>query len=192
RGAHGRQHGARWEDCGRVPDRTDRGLTTMTLYRRNLNIGKSFYFLAFIIALIPVSGNTMSSLNPFKACTFSEMKLRLTLDGKPADGAKVTRTVNWKEEVVDTFKADENGTVQLPAMYESSVTQVLPVEFVSSQVISVQYQEKDYKIWVYAKRDPAENFEMSGSPLELDCELSDDPKTERAFDSIVKTSCQWN
>lgn len=162
------------------------------MHRHSLNVKISLFFLVLLIASIPALGNAMSSLNPFKACTFSEMKLQLTLDGKPADGAKVIRTVNWKEEIVDTFKADESGTVQLPAMHESSITQVLPVEFVASQVINVQYKDKDYKIWVYAKRNPAENFEMSGEPLEMSCELSDEPKTERAFDSIVKTSCKWN
>lgn len=134
----------------------------------------------------------MAFLNPLKACTFSEMQLKLTLGGKPADGAKVTRSVNWKEEIVDTFTADEAGYVKLPAMYASSVTQVLPVEFVSSQVIHVEYEGKDYKIWVYAKRDPGENSELEGKAFDLSCELTDEPKIERAFDSILKTSCTKN
>lgn len=159
--------------------------------RQNFFLNCTLTFFIAFIALIPNSGNTMTSLNPFKACTFSEMKLHLTLDGEPVSDAKVTRTVNWKKEIVDTFSTDNNGEVQLPALHESSVTQVLPVEFISSQVINVRYEDSDYKIWVYAKRDPAENFEMNGNPLELTCELSDEPTTERAFDSIVKTSCKW-
>ncbi|MFC4875352.1 DUF6795 domain-containing protein [Microbulbifer halophilus] len=64
----------------------------------------------------------MASLNPFKACTFSETKLQLTLDGEPAAGAVIIRTVKWREKAVDTAMADKGGTVQLPAMYESSIT----------------------------------------------------------------------
>lgn len=88
--------------------------------------------------------------------------------------------------------ADKSGTVQLSAMYQSSITQILPVEFVSSQVISVQYQNQDYTIWVYAKRSPLRNSEMNGDALELFCELSDRAKTQTAFDSVVKTSCKWS
>ncbi|WP_193165765.1 DUF6795 domain-containing protein [Microbulbifer hainanensis] len=133
----------------------------------------------------------MAFLNSLKACIFSEMKIKLTLDGEPAHGAKVIRSVNWKEEMVDTFTTDESGNVLLPAMYAASVTQIMPIEFVSSQVIQVEYNDKSYKIWVYAKRDPSENSEMNGKPFILTCELTQEPKLERAFDSIVKTSCRW-
>lgn len=149
-------------------------------------------FLLVSVTLFPLMGQTMASMNPFKACTFSEMKIRLTLDGEPVTGAKVTRTVNWKKEIVDTFRSDSSGFVELPAMFESSVTQVLPVEFVSSQVINVEYKDKDYKIWVYAKRNPEKNYEFDGKPIEMRCELSDTAETQRAFNSVLKTSCKWN
>ncbi|MFS1525020.1 DUF6795 domain-containing protein [Microbulbifer sp. 2304DJ12-6] len=133
----------------------------------------------------------MTFSNPLKACTFSEMNLSITLNGKPAAGAKVIRLVDWKTESVDTFMADDSGKVQLPAKFESSITQVLPVEFVSSQVINVQYMDQTYKIWVYAKRNPKENSELAGKSFSLTCELLDDPKTERAFNSLLKTSCKF-
>ncbi|WP_346840224.1 DUF6795 domain-containing protein [Microbulbifer sp. SAOS-129_SWC] len=149
-------------------------------------------WLLLLLFYIPVQGNAMAFLNPFKACTFSEMQLKLTANGEPAAGAKVIRSVNWKEEIVDTFTADDSGRVELPATHESSITQVMPVEFVSSQVINVEYDGKNYKIWVYAKRDPGENSEQNGKPFELACELSDEPKIQRVFDSILKTSCTFN
>jgi len=153
---------------------------------------KTFYGLTFFLLLFSISGYAMTFLNPLKACTFSEMQIRLTLDGKPASGAKIVRSVNWKKEIIDTFTADEGGVVNLPAMYDSSITQALPVEFVSSQVINVEYENKEYKIWVYAKRDPGENSELGGQPFNMTCELTDEAKIERVFDSILKTSCKWN
>jgi len=148
--------------------------------------------LILFIIYIPSQGNAMAFLNSLKACTFSEMQINLTADGKPAAGAKVIRSVNWKEEIVDTFTADDSGQVKLPAMHQNSITQVMPVEFVSSQVIHVEYEGNDYKIWVYGKRDPGENSEMNGQPFDLSCELSDEPKIQRMFDSILKTSCTFN
>lgn len=133
----------------------------------------------------------MSFLNPLKACTFSEMKIQLTLNGEPAAGAKIIRTINWKEEITDTYFTDDSGFIELPAAYGSSFTQVLPVEFVSSQTIHVEYKDRDYKIWIYAKRNPGENSELKGEPFDLSCELLDEPKTERAFNSILKTSCKF-
>lgn len=147
--------------------------------------------LALFLIILPGLGNAMSSFNPLKACTFSEMQISLTLDGEPASGATVIRTVNWKNEMTDTFTADEAGQVSLPAMYQNSITQVLPIEFVSAQTIKVEHKGNEYKIWVYAKRNPAKNVEFDGQPIKLTCELSDDPKTERAFGSVVKTACKW-
>ncbi|MFA0814000.1 DUF6795 domain-containing protein [Microbulbifer epialgicus] len=133
----------------------------------------------------------MAFLNPLKACTFSEMKIRLTLNGEPAVGAKVIRTIDWKDEQVDFYTSDEDGNIDLPAKFESSFTQVLPVEFISSQSINVEYENNNYLIWIYAKRNPGENSEMNGDPINLSCELSDEPKTERKFKSAVKTSCKF-
>ncbi|WP_152450770.1 DUF6795 domain-containing protein [Microbulbifer sp. THAF38] len=143
------------------------------------------------ILLIPGGAYGMAFLNPLKACTFSEMKIKITLDGSPAAGAKITRSIDWKEEKTDIFTSDKEGNVLLPAEFESSITQVLPVEFISSQSINVEYENRSYLIWIYAKRNPAENFEMNGNPINLACELTDEPKTERKFKSALKTSCKF-
>lgn len=164
----------------------------MAINLKAFKIGQRLRYLTLLILIFPGLGNAMSSFNPLKACIFSDMHINLTLDGKPASGAKVVRTVNWKNEITDTFTADEAGQVDLPAMYQSSITQALPVEFVSAQVIKVQYEDEEYKIWVYAKRDPAENVEFDGRPIQLTCELSEEPTTSRAFGSVVKTACKWN
>ncbi|MFV8780921.1 DUF6795 domain-containing protein [Microbulbifer sp. SA54] len=149
----------------------------------------------FIAIMTTVScskpGVAMSGSNPMRSCTFSEMHIAIQLDGKPANGAKVTRTVDWRKEIVDEFNADENGEVTLPAQFETSFTKFLPMEFVSSQYITVEFDDKEYVIWNYAKREAALNSEMNGKPLKLVCELSNEAKTQRAFGSILSTPCTW-
>ncbi|WP_410174038.1 DUF6795 domain-containing protein [Microbulbifer thermotolerans] len=75
-------------------------------------------------------------------------------------------------------------------MYDISFAKIFPIEFVSSQLIKVIHNDNEYKIWVYAKRNPGENFGMNGESFNLSCELSDKLRTERMFDSILKTSCR--
>ncbi|WP_407661774.1 DUF6795 domain-containing protein [Microbulbifer donghaiensis] len=58
-------------------------------------------------------------------------------------------------------------------MYESSITKLLPMEFISAQTIAVHHNDQEYKIWIYAKRQPKKNFELDGQPIKLTCELSD-------------------
>lgn len=158
---------------------------------KKLTSTQPILYIVLLTFIFPGLGIAMSSLNPLKACTFSEMEISLTLDGEPAGGATVIRTVNWRNEKTDTFTADDAGQVVLPAMYESSITQVLPIEFVSAQTIVVRHNEQEYKIWIYAKRKPEKNFEFDGQPIKLTCELSENPVTERAFGSVVKTACKW-
>ncbi|WNZ56689.1 hypothetical protein QT397_04810 [Microbulbifer sp. MKSA007] len=152
---------------------------------------KLFLISFLLIAISPGGTNAMASFNPFKACTFSEMKIKLTLNGEPVSGAKITRSIQWQKEWIDTFTSDEDGIAVLPAKFSNSLTQVLPVEFVVSQAIDVSYENKNYEVWVYAKRSPGENSEM-GKPLNLTCELTDETRLEEIFDSALLTSCQFN
>ncbi|WP_444929367.1 DUF6795 domain-containing protein [Microbulbifer sp. SSSA002] len=133
----------------------------------------------------------MISFNPFKAYTFSEMKIKLTFNGEPISGAKIKRSIRWKKEWIDTFTSDKDGVVVLPPKFSNSLTQILPIEFIASQTINVSYKDKDYEIWIYAKRNPAENSE-TGKPLNLTCELTDKQRLEEVFGSLLLTSCQFN
>jgi len=144
-----------------------------------------------LVLITPQLGYAMNIFNPFKACTFSQMQLTLTHNNQPASSAEVIRSVNWKNEKVDTFTTDEDGYVELPAMYQSSITQILPIEFIVAHVITVRYEGQEYKVWVYAKRDSRENNEFNGEPIKLRCELTHEPTTKRAFRSMVKTACTW-
>lgn len=133
----------------------------------------------------------MSFFNAGKACTFSEMSLALTYQGKPASGARVIRTVEWQKQHVDEFRADDMGKVVLPELNERSLTQLLPVEFVVAQAIHVHYQGQVFEIWINSKRKPEQNSELGGQPVKLRCELTDEPEVNREFDALMLTSCQW-
>ncbi|MCA0900318.1 MULTISPECIES: DUF4198 domain-containing protein [Microbulbifer] len=147
------------------------------------------FTVVLIILALPWPGAAMSNLNPLKACTFSEMQISLFFDGKPATGAKITRTIEWRKEHVDEFTADGNGQVTLPAEFENYYLKFFPMEFVSAQFLTVQYEGKEYEIWNYAKRKTELNSEMDGEPLKLSCELTSESITTRAFGSILGTRC---
>ncbi|WP_299005090.1 DUF6795 domain-containing protein [uncultured Shewanella sp.] len=114
------------------------------------------------------------------------------MNGQAASGAIITRSIQWRKEWLDTFIADEVGMVYLPAKVSYSLTQVLPVEFLSAQKITVEYQGRSYKVWVYAKRDPVENSELKGKVLQLRCELSDELVGQTLLEPYLKTSCQFD
>ena len=71
----------------------------------------------------------MYILDVGKACVFSETKLELTYNGKPAVVANIWRRIFLQKEVIDEFQLDEKGKIELPAVYQRSITQQLPVEF---------------------------------------------------------------
>ncbi|WP_444929366.1 DUF6795 domain-containing protein [Microbulbifer sp. SSSA002] len=146
---------------------------------------------SLLISILPEETNAMAPFNPFKACIFSEIKIKLTLNGEPAAGAEIIRSIEWKQEWVDTFTADKEGFAILPAKFSNSLTQILPIEFVASQAIDVNYENKTYEVWVYAKRNPNKNSE-TGKPLNLTCELTDKTRLEEVFGSALLTSCQFN
>lgn len=133
----------------------------------------------------------MNFLSPLKVCTFSEMTIQIMLDGKPAKSAEVVRVVKWKKESVDTFIADDEGRVALPAILEISPAKFFPVEFVATQLITVKYDGNEYEVWNYAKRKPEKNFELGGEPFFLKCELSKEAELYEDFGSIVVTQCTW-
>lgn len=146
---------------------------------------------ALLILSLPWPGAAMSKMNPLKACTFSEMEISLLFKGKPASGAKITRKIEWKEERTDQFTTDDNGRATLPAEFENHLLKAFPMEFVSAQHLTVQFDGEEYEIWNYAKRDADLNSEMHGAPLQLTCELTSESKTQRAFGSVLGTRCTW-
>ncbi|QIL90755.1 hypothetical protein GNX18_14010 [Microbulbifer sp. SH-1] len=125
-----------------------------------------------------------------KAYTFSEMRLEITYQGKPAAGAIVKRRIKWQRERLDEFFTDSNGVVVLPQVRERSITQFFPSQFISSQLISVNFRNQNFEVWSYVKIQPDKNSEMGGYPLNLECELTRESKLDEEFDTLMITNCK--
>lgn len=145
----------------------------------------------FVLILISSFGAAMSLFDAGKSCVFSEVKLKVTHNGKPASGARLTRYISWQKEVSDEFTLDDNGEIHLEAVYQRSLTSLLPVEFVVAQSLTVSHQGKEVEIWLNSKRRPDENSELGGQALALTCELSNEPVLHEEFKTLLLTNCNW-
>ncbi|TLM78968.1 DUF4198 domain-containing protein [Microbulbifer harenosus] len=126
-----------------------------------------------------------------KAYTFSEMRLEITYQGKPAAGAVVKRRIKWQRERLDEFFTDSNGVVVLPQVRERSVMQFFPSEFVASQALDVHFLDQEFNIWINSKRRPHKNSELDGKPINLKCELLNEGRLVRDFRAMLLTNCTW-
>ncbi|WP_237444745.1 DUF6795 domain-containing protein [Sinobacterium norvegicum] len=134
----------------------------------------------------------MSIFDIGKSCVFSPASGVLTLNGQPISNAKITRMVEWQKTETDETTTDENGYFQMPGLYHRSATSLMPVEFVASQSLVVEYEGQEYKIWSGVKRSSEENAELGGAELRLSCELTDELKTIRHGASLLRSNCNWN
>lgn len=132
----------------------------------------------------------MSFFNPTRTCVFSEVKARLVLDGKPIVGAKVIRKWNWHKEKSDESITDVQGYVSFPAIYESSVSRLLPAELVVGQQLSVVLGLEEKIFWSNAKRRPEENSEYGGSKFHVACELTEEEVVIKDYGSLMLTMCK--
>lgn len=133
----------------------------------------------------------MAFFNPGKTCVFSAVRAQLTMNGEPVKDATVIRRWEWQELREETTKTDENGVFELPAVFESSVTRMLPIELVIAQGLYVVIDGEEKKFWSNSKRKPEENAEFNGRPIALSCELTDEMKINRDFGSRMFTLCTW-
>lgn len=91
-----------------------------------------------------------SRTNP---CLSSPISVTITLNGKPAAGAKLTRTAgkaHTQGKLVDTAITDEQGRFEMPGAFERVLlAKFLPMEFVATQKIVVGYHLQHTKdlIW---------------------------------------------
>ncbi|MGD8176853.1 DUF6795 domain-containing protein [Marinimicrobium sp. ARAG 43.8] len=135
----------------------------------------------------------MGLLNAGKVCLFSEISGVITLNGEPAAGAELTRTANLNKDKVDYTTTDDSGHFKMPAVFQRTVTQFLPQEFVAKQEIYVSYQGTQYRMWSGVKRKPEENVESRGEPLVVHCELRLEEENYKRIDgSPIFSLCTWN
>jgi len=146
---------------------------------------------ALLVALTIVSPEVlpMSLLNPMKVCVFSAVKARLTKNGEPLKGATVIRRWEWQQAREDRTTTDDEGSFTFPAVFESSVTRLLPVELVIGQALEVVNGDEKTLIWSFAKRKPEENSELKGRSIILRCELTEERKARRESGAILSTMC---
>ena len=68
---------------------------------------------------------------------FSGVSARLTIGSEPIANAMVSRQWEWNNRESDTAVTDENGYVEFPAVFESSISRLLPTELGVGQTLSV-------------------------------------------------------
>lgn len=133
----------------------------------------------------------MSILSPTKTCVFSEVNARLTMNGEPLKNATIVRRWEWNKLREQTTTTDESGYFEFPAVFETSVTRMLPIELVIAQGLYVIVDGEERKFWSNSKREPEENAEFQGRPISLMCELTNEMKINRDFGSRMHTLCTW-
>lgn len=150
---------------------------------------KRAIILIFFI-IITQEAVAMGIFDAGKTCVFSEVKARLTLNGEPVRNAKVSRQWEWNERNQDEAMTDENGYVAFPAVFESSISRLLPTELVIGQQLSIKINGDEKIFWTNSKREPEENAEYGGVPFNVVCELSDGEELIEDYGSLMVTMCK--
>lgn len=148
--------------------------------------------LILFLSLIATGGCAMGITDVGRVCLFSAISGTITLDGKPVVNATLIRTADRDGPKSDEAVTDENGWFEFPPMYEHTVTKYLPMEFVASQQIIVNYQGKSYEIWDSVKRKPQENSESKGNVLRVACELNGELRSVLVDRVPIHTLCNWD
>jgi len=149
------------------------------------------YTIILTLALIFITEvEAMSIFGVGNTCVFSAVKVRLMHNGKPVSNAKVTRQWEWNKRNSDESVTTDDGVVSFPAMFESSMSRLLPMELVIGQQLSVQINGEEKIFWTNSKREPEENAEYGGAKFQLVCELNDEEKLIEDYGSLMVTICK--
>jgi hypothetical protein len=132
----------------------------------------------------------MAMFDAGKTCVFSQVKAKLTLNGEPVRNTKVVRRWEWNKLQEDSTSTDDNGYFEFPAVYESSLSRLLPVELVIGQQLSTEIDGKEFQFWTNSKREPTENSEYGGKSMNLICELSGEEELIEDYGSLMVTLCK--
>ena len=149
-----------------------------------------FFVMLFFIS--SCEGETVSASNKSGVCTFSAISGHIYNQGKPVTNAKVIRTTDWQKKKVDETTTDDNGYFEMPAVFESSIANILPMEFVVAQTIEVVVDGVAMEFWSGVKRKKTENAEGQGNEVKVKCELSNDRVAIRVDGQPFITSCEWD
>lgn len=138
----------------------------------------------------------MSRGNASNPCLFSAISGVITLKGEPVNGAKIRRVVtrpHKADEKVDFTATDAFGHFEMPSVFDSIfIAKFFPLEFSVAQLIFVEYNGEELKIWDGIKAIPAENAESNGKPLVVTCELSSEDQRVRVGRGAIYSKCIWD
>ncbi len=149
--------------------------------------------LILLSGLLLLFGGTAVGLTDIgKLCIFSGISGVITLNGQPVAHAKVIRTASKERKHQDETTTDEKGYFSFPPMYERSIAKFLPMEFVASQEIEVEYKGKTYRLWSGVKRKPEENTESRGKPLIVQCDLNNERYLKEVNSTPIISMCTWD
>ena len=134
------------------------------------------------------------AFRPFQICMFSEVNAVVTLQGKPVAGAEIIRTSNELDSKVYTEKTttDAQGRFHFDALWVFSLSGFIPAEPMIIQHMTLKYQGVEYMGWQHVKNGYGHNHELTGNkPLNLTCELSDEPLLKYQSMGNIKGICKW-
>lgn len=155
-----------------------------------MRFGKS---VALLLTVLSSGVYAMSIADAGKVCLFSGISGVVTLDGKPAAGARLVRTVNREKDKSDETVTDATGHFSMPPMFERTITKFLPQEFVVSQKIEVIFAGETYELWNGVKRTAEENAESRGKPLVVSCELDlEEMNYIKVNGGPIFSRCTWD
>lgn len=139
----------------------------------------------------PATGAAMSLMDLGKVCVFSPVTGQVTMNGEPIAGARLVRRVEWQKKQQDHATTDDKGRFAFPALYERSVMKFLSGQFVANQVIEIEHKGQTYLAWKGGKWSEEENAELSGKPLKLHCELTNEPEIKYVGRHGINGPCTW-
>jgi len=131
----------------------------------------------------------VSSSDLGKVCLFSAISGVIKLDGVLVANAKLVRN---SDSNIDATVTNEDGYFKFKAQYKRTILKFLPQEFCATQVITVFYQDKEYKMWSGVKRKKVENSESRGKPLVVECELNSEEELITVNRSPIFSLCEWD
>ncbi|TBV03260.1 DUF6795 domain-containing protein [Phytopseudomonas dryadis] len=110
---------------------------------------------------------------------FSEVEGTVLLDGQPVEGVEVGQEYHWhwkNEHRKSSTKTGANGRFHFPAVTGKSLTAgLIPHEPAIGQRITLRYQGKEHKGWVFSKHNYDNLGEVKGRALTFNCELNAEP-----------------
>lgn len=128
-----------------------------------------------------------------EAVLFSPLEGKITFEGKPAAGAKIKLWFAWKDKEGESeyFTADNQGYFSIPT--KTAVYKQTPLAQISiGQMITVDFNGKEYLIWRGGKSSTHLYGELGGQPQNVTCELTTEEMDAHLENALIETLCKWD